>query len=94
MFVLIGKNGEIDLSRSFHPDTPAGIIRQGQSSKAGSIACTLGAYIGFDHTAHTVGIQSEESTLPTIHIGCLTQYAPYPLHLPAYGYALHRFRPL
>lgn len=27
-------------------------------------------------------------------IGCLTQYAPYPLHLPAYGYALHRFRPL
>lgn len=27
-------------------------------------------------------------------IGCLTQYAPYPLHLPAYGYALHRFHPL
>ncbi|WP_077070873.1 alpha-amylase family glycosyl hydrolase [Porphyromonas gingivalis] len=27
-------------------------------------------------------------------IGCLTQYAPYPLHLPAYGYALHHFRPL
>lgn len=27
-------------------------------------------------------------------IGCLTQYAPYPLHLPAYGYTLHRFRPL
>ena len=27
-------------------------------------------------------------------IGCLTQYAPYPLHLPAYGYALYRFRPL
>lgn len=27
-------------------------------------------------------------------IGCLTQYAPYPLRLPAYGYALHRFRSL
>ncbi|WP_304298289.1 alpha-amylase family glycosyl hydrolase [Porphyromonas gulae] len=27
-------------------------------------------------------------------IGCLTQYAPYPLDLPAYGYALHRFRPI
>lgn len=43
-----------------------------------------------DNTAFLLtDMLSEENS-----IGCLTQYAPYPLHLPAYGYALHRFRPL
>ncbi|MGP1551598.1 MAG: alpha-amylase family glycosyl hydrolase [Porphyromonas gingivalis] len=53
-----------------------------------------------EHAFQTMQIKDNAASLLTDmlsgenSIGCLTQYAPYPLHLPAYGYALHRFRPL